>query len=89
MVNKELLKEIEDYCKLNSLDFHIEIDKMLKNAFTTFKYGSSPRTVKKKKKVLEPVKIKKKVVTKPKIKKEVIEKEVLPTNNGKLDMYGE
>lgn len=88
-MDKKIQKEIETYCKLNGLEFHEEIDKMLKDAFTRLKYGDRPRIVKKKKKPVEPVKIKEKVIIKPIVKEEVIEKEVLPTNNGKLDMYGE
>jgi hypothetical protein len=92
-MDDKLQAEIKEYCRLNDLEYHAEIDKMLKDAFTRLKYGDSPRIAKKKKKPLEPVKIKekvvKKVVTTPRIKKEVIKKEVLPKNNGKLDMYGE
>lgn len=77
----KLLKEIEDYCLLNKLDFKKELNKMLRSSFTTLKYGSTPSIAKKNKEVLEPIKI-----------EEVIKetkKEVPPIKGDKLDMYGE
>lgn len=61
-MNKEILKEIEEYCELNELEYTTELDKLLKDGFVTLKYGATPMSHKDEKKVVEVEKIVEKVV---------------------------
>jgi len=69
MVNKELLKEIEEYCKLNELDVRNTINIALIKGFTIEKYGETPTSSKKQQKVLEVIKTVEKIVEVEKIVK--------------------
>lgn len=43
MINNKLLKEIEEYCKINDIeDVNALIDKMLRQGFTIEKHGTEP-----------------------------------------------
>ena len=48
MLNKKLLKDISEYCKLNDLVLEDYINKLLRDAFTIDKYGSIPQITKEK-----------------------------------------
>jgi hypothetical protein len=41
-VSKQLLSEIEEYCKLNNVDVEELVNKMLQQGFTIEKFGSTP-----------------------------------------------
>jgi len=43
MIKPELVKEIEDYCKLNDINFADTLDKIIKRGFTIEKYGETPK----------------------------------------------
>lgn len=79
MINKKLLDEITEYCKVNNLDISELINKMLTRGFTIEKYGETP--------IKHEVVIKKetKKVTKVNKVKKVVENPESP----KKDLYGE
>tara|TARA_R110000796_G_scaffold18980_3_gene57160 strand:- start:4376 stop:4927 length:552 start_codon:yes stop_codon:yes gene_type:complete len=62
MVNKELLKEIEEYCKLNELDTTKTLNKALRSGFTIVKFGETPIRGKSGENVVEVTKEVEKVV---------------------------
>ena len=59
MVNKKLLSEIEEYCKLNELEVSQTLNEALRQGFTILQYGMGPN----KPKVIEkPVEVIKEVI---------------------------
>ena len=41
-IDKKILKEISEYCKINDLEEELFINQLLKNAFMREKYGERP-----------------------------------------------
>ena len=74
MLNKKLLKDITEYCKLNDLVIEDYINKLLRDAFTIDKYGSTPQITKEK------------VIKKETIKEEKPKEVIIKKSN---DLYGE
>lgn len=64
MINKELLKEIEEYCKLNDLIVRDIINIALIRGFDIEKFGLTPTSANKERKPVEVIKIVEKVVEK-------------------------
>ena len=98
MVNKELLEEIEEYCKLNKLDVKKTLNKALRGGFTILKFGSTPMSAKNEIKTVEVIKTVEKVVkvsddtkTNELLNEITLLKEELKISNkkNKLDLYGE
>ena len=56
MINKALLKEIEEYCELNEIDTKKTLNKALRDGFTTFKFGPTPLSAKDQIKTVEVIK---------------------------------
>lgn len=42
MIDKKLLKEFEDFCKLNGIDPNKKANEILRNELNIMKYGTSP-----------------------------------------------
>lgn len=91
-INDKLLKEINDYCKLNNIDdIDSLISKMLKVGFDIEKFGPNMSVIKPKVEVVvETPKIE---VKKPRKKTVKEETKVVPNNsvknNEEEDLYGE
>lgn len=92
-INDKLLKEINDYCKLNNIDdIDALISKMLKVGFDIEKFGPNMSVIKPKVEVVvvETPKIE---VKKPRKKTVKEETKVVPNNsvknNEEEDLYGE
>jgi len=101
-LNQNLIKEIEQYCKLNDLDINVFVNDLLKKSFLLEKYGEKPD-------ILLNKKTENKVQAEPKtneVNKTTIqdkkpvkneEKKVIPALNNRLrprkpiggDLYGE
>lgn len=64
MINKELLKEIKEYCKLNDLIVRDIINIALIRGFDIEKFGLTPTSANKERKPVEVIKIVEKVVEK-------------------------
>jgi len=64
MINAELLKEIEEYCKLNDLDVRNVINVALIRGFDIEKFGFTPTSSKKLNKPVEVIKTVEKIVEK-------------------------
>lgn len=64
MINRELLKEITEYCDVNELPLEDTINNALKKGFTIEKYGATPLSAKKDTKPVEVIKTVEKVVEK-------------------------
>lgn len=54
MINGDLVKQIEEYCKLNNIpDAHNYINQLLRDGFNVAKYGSGPFTSQPKERIVE------------------------------------
>ena len=73
MVNKEILQEIQEYCKLNEIEVSETLNKALRSGFTILKFGTAPNTPKSKEKVVEVVKEVEKIIEGEKIIEKIIE----------------
>ena len=86
MIKKQLLSDIEVYCKLNELDSEVFINKLLSDGFMKIKYGDKPGFIKEE--VREP--IKEEVIEEPKEEvREPIKEEVIKPIKKERDLYGE
>lgn len=73
MVNKELLKEIEEFCKLNELEVEKTLNEALRSGFTILKFGPTPTTTTGGEKLVEVIKEVIKEVPVEKIVEKIIE----------------
>ena len=55
-MDKDLLKEIDEYCKLNGVDVDKTVNDTLRSGFTILKFGMGPNTGRVEEKVVEVIK---------------------------------